>query len=110
MRTNCFPPIGLIACALLTSSCASAPAFEAAMPPRLQMPPLAAEPCAVYLLPDAPKISDLEVGYDTRGAQVKICDAWRQLAVETFEAEHRLEDEWAAERTMRNGRWWRPSR
>ena len=65
------------------------------------MPSLAAEPCAVYLLPEVPNISDLEVGYDTRGAQVKICDAWRALAVETFEAEHRLEDEWLVQREKR---------
>ena len=110
MRTRSSPTIALLAFVLLTSSCASAPPLEGARPPRLQMPSLAAEPCAVYLLPDLANIADLEVGYETRGAQVKACDAWRALAVETFEAEHRIQEDWLAQREARNRPWWRLSR
>lgn len=71
------------------------------------MPALAAEPCAIYVLPDLPKMADLETGYDTRGAQVKLCDGWRQLAVATFEAEHQLEDQWLEAREKRARPWWK---
>lgn len=79
------------ACGLTTSACASRPSLPAA--PRLEMPPQARRPCELHRLPAAPTISDLEVGYAQRGAQIVACDAARRLAVETHDAEHRTEDE-----------------
>jgi hypothetical protein len=37
-------------------------------------------------------LSDLEIGYVTRGAQILACDAARRLAVETLLAERRAQD------------------
>lgn len=76
---------------MLTAACASSrPTLPAA--PRIETPPEAARPCALYILPERPTLSDLEIGYATRGAQIVACDAARRLAVETHAAEHRLED------------------
>jgi hypothetical protein len=55
------------------------------------MPAEAARPCSLYLLPARPTQADLEIGYVTRGAQILACDGARKLAVDTHEAEHRLE-------------------
>lgn len=57
------------------------------------MPAEAVKACSLYLLPEAPKKSDLEIGYATRGAQILACDAARALAVQTHAAEHALEDQ-----------------
>lgn len=56
------------------------------------MPAEAARPCGLYVLPDKPTQSDLEIGYASRGAQLVACDAARRLAVQTHDAEHALED------------------
>ena len=56
------------------------------------MPLEAREPCGLYILPEAPSLADLEIGYVTRGAQLVACDAARKLAVDTHAAEHALED------------------
>ena len=56
------------------------------------MPAEAAHPCSLYVLPQAPTEADLEIGYATRGAQILACDAARDLAVQTHDAEHVLED------------------
>lgn len=97
----------LIACALTTASCAgSAPRLPAA-PPQLQTPPAAAAPCPIYLLPDLPTQADLEIGFATRGAQILGCDGFRDLAVQTHEAEHRLEAAWAAELAARDRPLWK---
>jgi len=42
------------------------------------------------MLPPQPTLSDLEIGYVTRGAQIVACDAARRLAVETYEAQQAL--------------------
>ncbi|RUA27582.1 MAG: hypothetical protein DSY74_01400 [Actinobacteria bacterium] len=55
------------------------------------MPLEALKPCALYVLPEAPSLADLEIGYVTRGAQLVACDAARKLAVDTHAAEHALE-------------------
>ena len=57
------------------------------------MPAEAARSCGLYRLPPSPTKADLEIGYATRGAQVVACDAARALAVQTYEAEHALEDQ-----------------
>jgi len=56
------------------------------------MPAEALRPCALFLLPQGATIKDLEIGFATRGAQVVACNAARDLAVQTHEAEHNLED------------------
>ena len=85
------PPV-LLACAMLTASCASRlPTLPAA--PRVEMPAEATKACSLYLLPKAPAQADLEIGYASRGAQVVACDAARALAVQTHAAEHALEDQ-----------------
>ena len=83
--------IAPLVCTTLTAACATRrPALPAA--PRVEMPAEAARPCAIYLLPQAPSESDLEIGFATRGAQIVACDAARGLAVQTHAAEHALED------------------
>lgn len=107
MRPSHFRPIALIACALMTASCAGfAPPLPAA-PPQLQTPPAAAAPCPIYLLPDLPTQADLEVGYATRGAQLVGCDGLRDLAWQTHEAEHALERRWAQDREARERPAWK---
>lgn len=83
--------IALLACATLTTSCASRLTSSPAAP-RIETPTEAARPCSIYLLPKAPTQADLEIGYATRGAQLVACDAARRLAVQTHDAEHALED------------------
>lgn len=56
------------------------------------MPAEATKPCALYRLPDTPTQADLEIGYATRGAQIVACDLARSLAVQTFIAEHAMEE------------------
>ena len=86
------PPLALLACALMMSSCATRPPISPAAP-RLATPEEARRPCELHLLPQRATQADLEVGFATRGAQIVACDAARRLAVETHEAEHVLEDE-----------------
>jgi gamma-glutamyl phosphate reductase len=57
------------------------------------MPAEAMKPCSLYLLPSAPTQADLEIGFSARGAQVAACNAARELAVQTHQAEHELEDQ-----------------
>jgi len=96
---------------LLRSSKAapSSPAIEHAAPPRLETPAEARKPCEIYTLPtDRPVTqADRDVGYATRGAQILLCDGRRDLAVKTHDAEHELEDRWAADRSRRARPWWR---
>ena len=54
------------------------------------MPAEAVRPCSLYVLPTNPTQLDLEAGYATRGAQLVACNAARDLAVRTHEAEHAL--------------------
>jgi len=56
----------------------------------LSLAPEALRPCALHVLPSAPTLADLEIGYVTRGAQLVACDAARRLAVETHQAQQAL--------------------
>jgi hypothetical protein len=94
--------LALLTAAAILAGCASTTAPIA--PPRLQMPPTAQESCALYLLPPSPTVSDLEVGFATRGAQLVDCDGRRRLAVETAQAEHEVQDRWLAPPPARG--WW----
>ena len=44
------------------------------------------------MLPDPPSEADLDLGFVTRGANLVACDAARRLAVQTWAAEHELQD------------------
>jgi hypothetical protein len=68
------------------------------------MPQEASRPCTLYRLPENPRASDLETGYAARGADLLACDAARRLAVQTHDAEHRLEAKQARARASRP--WW----
>jgi len=78
-----------IACTLLIANCAKPPPNLSAAP-RLSLAPEALRPCALHVLPSAPTLADLEIGYVTRGAQLVACDAARRLAVETHQAQQAL--------------------
>lgn len=56
------------------------------------MPAAASAPCALYVLPANPSEADLDLGYAERGANLVVCDAARRLAVQTWAAEHELQD------------------
>lgn len=90
-------PPALLACALMTASCAASPPISAS-PPRLTLPPEAATPCRLDRLPDAPTLADLESSYMARGLALAECDAARRLAVETLLAERSLQDRWRGAR------------
>lgn len=73
---------GLLACALLTASCASFhPASSVALP-RVEIPDAAMRTCRLHQLPSDPTIGDLEAGYVIRGSDLAACDLARQLAVD----------------------------
>lgn len=72
------------------------------------MPALADRPCELYILPDNPTQADLDIGFAARGANLLNCDAARRLAVQTFMAEHELQDRRAREARSK-ARWlWLP--
>lgn len=96
MRTTPWTLCGLIACALMTASCAGSPPISTVAPPRLALPEAATRPCALATLPETPSQADLEAAYLTRGAQIVACDAARRLAVETLTAERGMQDRWFA--------------
>lgn len=78
---------------LTIAGCVSSPVtLSAAPPPRLEMPATAMRPCTLHLLPDAPTEADLDLGLAARGANLVACDAARSLAVQTWAAEHELQD------------------
>jgi hypothetical protein len=56
------------------------------------MPAAATKPCMLFRLPDNATTADLDIGYVTRGADLVTCDAARRLAVQTWAAEHELQD------------------
>lgn len=109
MRPNLLTLTALIACATLTSSCAlfapvSAPVQPIAAPQR-QMPQTAKEACQlVGRLPANPTLSDLEIGYALRGAEILSCDARRELAVEIHERQNAEQQQWRDQLTPRS--WW----
>lgn len=63
----------------------------------------------LYQLPENPTEADLDIGYVTRGANLVACDAARRLAVETFQAEHDLQDRRMTVSKPRFGLWPRRS-
>lgn len=95
MRTTCWTLCGLIACALMTVSCAGSPPISTVAPPRLVLAEAATRPCALATLPERPSLADLEAAYLLRGAQIVACDGARRLAVETLVAERAMQDRWA---------------
>lgn len=116
MRKPHYRLIALLVCMPMMASCAGLiPGFahpqaaktlaKAGAPIRLDTPKQAAEPCLLYRLPPKATISDLEIGYATRGAQIVECDGRRQLAVDTSAIEHRLQDEQQALRAKRARPW-----
>lgn len=70
--------------------CAGSPRSLAVATPYIEMPEIAARPCRLDVLPPSPTISDLEISYVARGSDLVACDAARQLAVATFEAQRSL--------------------
>lgn len=67
-------------------------------PPRLDVPAIAREPCSLPRLPAGATMADLERSYAARGAEIALCDARRELAVETALAQRELLDRWMNER------------
>jgi len=96
MRPNLFPLAALLVCASMISACATS-VPRSAKPPRLKLSAVATTPCRLDRLPETPTIADLEAGYLARGEALALCDAARQLAVDTLSAERRLLDQWAEE-------------
>lgn len=94
MRPTLSLQIALFACASMTSACATS-APRSVEPPRLKLSPVVTTPCRLDRLPEAPTVADLEAGYLARGEALALCDAARQLAVETLFAERGLLDRWA---------------
>jgi hypothetical protein len=74
-------------------------------PPRLSLPTIAATPCKLDLLPAAPTQGDLRASYALRGEGLVVCDAARDLAVQTLLAERELQDRWREETAPKRG-WW----
>ena len=70
--------------------CAGSPRNLPAANPHIEMPEVAGRPCRLDTLPASPTLSDLEISYTARGANVVACDAARKLAVETFAAQIKL--------------------
>lgn len=60
--------------------------------PRLTLPTVATQPCTLATLPENPTQGDLEAVYALRGQGILLCDAARQLAVDTLLAERELID------------------
>ena len=64
-------------------------------------------PCALYVLPEHPSEGDLDIGYVSRGADLVTCDAARRLAVQTWIAEHELQDRHLNSKRGWIGRWFK---
>lgn len=96
MRIRPYLFLALLVCALMITSCAGLRPASAVAPPRLQLPTLSLQPCQLAQLPEAPTQADLEIAYAARGSALVACDAARNLAVETLEAERALQDRWRA--------------
>ena len=73
------------------------------------MPEEAVRPCALQRLPEHPSISDLESGYEARGAALVACNAARRLAVDTYFAQQKLAEDQQKGRKARGRGWlfWR---
>lgn len=86
MRRRPLLTSGLVACALLTTGCATSSPVSA---PRLTLPEAARTPCRLPVLPDSPTQADLDAAYLARGEAVAVCDGRRDLAVQAFDAQTR---------------------
>ncbi len=75
---------GLLACTMLTASCARSRQIWTAALPRVEVPDAARRACRLHQLPPNPTIGDLEAGYVIRGSDVAACYLARQLAVDTL--------------------------
>lgn len=102
MRTTFWILCGLIACGLMTASCAGSSPISTVAPPRLVLAEAATRPCTLATLPETPSLADLEAAYLLRGAQIVACDGARRLAVETLDAERLMQDLWLT--TQKRGR------
>lgn len=77
---------GLAACAVLTSGCVGP--FRQSVPiPLLTLPDAARQPCRLPVIPESPTLADLDATYTARGAAIVECNARRQLAVDSFDAQ-----------------------
>lgn len=74
-------------------------------PPRLALPTAATTPCRLDLLPETPTQGDLTASYLRRGEALVLCDAARDLAVQTLIAERALQDRWREQTAPKRG-WW----
>ena len=106
MRPTLCLPIALLACAIMTASCATSRP-EPVRPPRLTLPDAATQPCILPTLPVEPTVADLEAGYMARGAALVVCDGARRLAVDTLTSERVLADEWLELEESRRAGWLR---
>lgn len=93
MQHNRSTLTGLIACTLSLSACAGAH-LKPVIPPRLQTPAAAMQPCHLTGLPDNATQADLEAAFIANAAEIVTCDGRRQLATDTHAAEHDLQDQW----------------
>jgi len=100
-------PLRLIAplALLVTMTACATPGPQSVEPPRLTLPKAAETTCTLDRLPPAPTEADLETGYARRGASIVLCDAARDLAVQTLIAERELQDRWREQQNPRP--WWR---
>jgi len=90
----------LLACAMLTSSCATfVPASAPTRPPQREMPAQATTPCALPRLPDQATAAELESAFTARGVALLACDAARQLAVDVHAAEKADQETWLRAQT-----------
>lgn len=98
------PILTLIAFSTISAGCASpGPAYVA--PPRLTLPAVATQSCSLDLLPEAPTYGDLKASYAKRGEGLVLCDAARDLAVQTLLSERSLIDQWLEMQRAKNARW-----
>ena len=107
-RTPLCPLPFLIACAAMTTSCASfgppsAPPAPAS--PQLALPAEARDPCRLAR-GDYLSIEDLELLHRQRGRDLVECDSRRELAVSAHDREHQLEAEHARRRAERTRPRW----
>lgn len=75
--------------------------------PRVSPPAIADEPCQLYTLPADAQRDDLEVGYETRGAQVIACEGKRKLQKAANVEQHNALDGWEKARAKRRCEWWK---
>ena len=86
MPRRLFLTSGLIACALMTSACVTSSPVSA---PILTLPPVVRETCRLPVLPDSPTQADLDATYAARASALAVCNGWRDLAVQAFDAQQR---------------------